>query len=266
MKKQLFLLSLSINLISASELDIGIGVGVMEYPDYLGSENSNTLAIPYPFFWYRSENLNIDGNGLKKRLFSINNLSLRLSMSGSLPVKSSGARDGMADLDPAGEIGPALVYTFYDKDGLDIKFDLPIRAVVSSDFQSTIDYRGYLSDPKIAVDYDFGEKYLFQFQTGGVWADSRYHNYLYGVDDSFVTDSRKEYSTKAGYSGYKTSMGISKVYEKAWIGAFVRHYTLSGSVFGDSPLKRKNSAIYAGLFVAYLFDKDISNKVKSWID
>ncbi len=265
MKKLLVTFSLLGISLEASELDLGVGIGAMYYPDYLGSDQTNTLFIPYPYVSYKSENLEIDGNGVDAELFDIKNLSLRLSLSGSLPVKSSGAREGMSDLDPSFEVGPALVYSLYEKDGLSLKLDMPIRAVISSDFKG-LDYRGYISDPKLSIEYDFSDGYNFQLHTGGVFADSRYHNYIYGVGLNDVSEDRYLYKTDAGYSGYKTSMGIEKKFEKLWLGAFVRHYSLTGSIFSHSPLVSKNSAIYGGIFVAYLFDKSITDKVKNWLE
>ncbi len=265
MNKKIILSLIIISNLNSSELDLGIGVGEMNYPDYLGSNHSNSIVIPFPFIDYKSKKLDIDQNGIKKQLFSINELSLRLSINGSLPVTSSGAREGMSNLDPSGEIGPALVYTLYHKQGLVIKLDFPIRVIMSTNFKTNITYRGYKSDPKIALDYKFNN-YLFQFQTGGVWGDSKFNKYIYNVDNSSVTENRKRYKAKAGYIGYKTSIGLSKKLKKIWIGGFIRYYDLTGAVSKNSPLKEENSALYSGLFVAYLFDKSLSNKVKKWIE
>lgn len=265
MRKILLITTLFGVTLNSSELDLGMGVGVMYYPDYLGSNQTNTLYMPYPYIEYRSDNLEIDGDGLRQELFDWKALSVRLSVSGSLPVKSSGIREGMSDLDPALEMGPALVYTFYDKDGLSFKFDFPIRAVVSSDFKG-IDYRGYIYDPKLSFEYDFADGYNFQLHTGGVFGDKKYHDYLYGVGQSDVMTGRDYYRAKAGYSGYKTSMGISKKFDNFWIGSFVRHYSLRESSFKKSPLVRKNSAIYGGFFMAYLFDKSYTDRIKNWLE
>ena len=265
MKKLLSILTLVCVSLNSSELDLGMGIGTMYYPDYLGSDHSNTLYIPYPYISYVSEKIEIDGNGVEAKLFDINDLSMRLSMSGSVPVKSSGVREGMHELDPSMEIGPALVYSLYEKNGLSLKIDMPIRAVLSSDFKG-VDYRGYIYDPKLSIEYDFLDGYNFQLHTGGVFADSRYHNYIYGVNSQSVTKDRAYYKTDAGYSGYKTSMGIEKKFENLWLGAFIRHYTLTGSIFSSSPLAVKNSAVYGGLFVAYLFDKSYTDRVKNWLE
>ena len=265
MKKQLVLFLTLSALGYTSELDLGIGVGDIYYPDYLGSNHTNNLIVPFPFIDYHSEKLDIDTDGIKQQLFSIDGLSMRLSLSGSLPVNSSGAREGMDDLDPAGEIGPALVYRLYDDGAFSFKLDLPIRAVVSTDFEG-VDYRGYLYEFKAKIEYKSEQGYLFQLHTGGVWTDKRYNNYIYGVEQEHVTPTREYYKAQAGYSGYKTSFGISKKFERVWAGAYIRHYDLTDTIFGDSPLKERNSAIYGGVFVAYLFDKSFSKRVKEWIE
>jgi outer membrane protein len=265
MKKQFILFLTISSIIYASELDLGIGIGNIYYPDYLGSNHSNNLVVPFPFIDYHSEKLDIDTDGIKQQLFSIEGLSVRLSMSGSLPMSSSGTREGMDDLDPAGEIGPALVYSLYNDEAFSFKLDLPIRAVVSSDFKG-IDYRGYLYEFKAKIEYKNKQGYLFQLHTGGVWADKRYNNYIYGVGQENITATREYYKAEAGYSGYKTSFGISKKFDKVWAGVYIRHYDLTDAIFGDSPLKERNSAIYGGAFVAYLFNKSFSNKIKEWIE
>jgi len=252
----------SITTVMASELDLGLGVGALSYPNYLGAEDSTVLSFPYPYIDYRSEKLKIDKDGLEQELFSIKGLTARVSMSGSLPAKASKAREGMDELDLAGEIGPALVYKLYEKGEFSIKLDLPIRAVISTDFDS-IDYRGYLYELKTKIEYTSASNYLYQFHTGAVWGDSRYHNYIYGVKKEFVTSTRDYYQADAGYAGYKTSFGISKKFKKVWVGVFIRYYDLRGVAFEDSPLLAKDSAIYSGAFVAYIFDKEFSNGVKN---
>jgi len=253
MKRKTIILLLITLSICAAELDLGIGVGYIYYPDYLGAKHLNSTILPFPFIDYHSEKLDIDQDGLKQQLLQIDGLSLRLSMNGSLPIKSSGVREGMENLNPSIEIGPALVYHLYKSDGVIIKLDFPIRAVISSDFKTNIKHRGYKCDPKITLDYKFNG-YLFQFQTGGVWADSRFHNYIYGVNSSSVTANRKLYIAEAGYSGYKTSIGISKKFKNIWIGVFMREYNLEGAVYSSSPLKEQNHALYGGVFVSYLFN------------
>lgn len=262
--KKLLLLLFCFMSINATELELGLGAGTMFYPDYLGSKNNNTLFIPYPYISYKSDKLNIDREGLKQKFLRYGDFSLELSASGSLPVESSGAREGMKDLDPAIEIGPALIYTAYKDDALSLKLDLPLRAVLSTDFQG-VDYRGYVYELRGELEYKVND-YQLQLHTGLMYSDSKYHNYLYGVSSNEITSSRASYQAKGGYTAYKTSLGLSKRFDNIWAGTFVRHYSLNQSSIENSPLKERNAALYAGVFVAYIFDDAITRSIKNWLE
>jgi len=266
MKKQFItILLILLTQTEASELDLGIGISGISYPDYIGSEHQNNLFMPYPYITYSSENLKIDNEGVQKQLFSLKDLTLKLSLSGTLPVESTGARVGMPDIDAAGEIGPSLVYSLFKHDILDIDIELPIRAVLSTDLKS-VDYHGVIYELKTLFKFKNDKGDSFEIETGPVWADSRYHNYLYGVEDKYVTSSRAKYKAKGGYSGYQTAIGLVKNFKHFKVGAFAKHYSLRSSSIADSPLTERNSALYSGFFVAYLFDKGFSNKVKEWVE
>lgn len=262
--KRLFILTLLTLSLHASSLDLGLGGGAMFYPDYLGSKHNNSLFIPYPYISYKSDKLTIDREGLQQKLLHYGRFSVELSAGGSLPLKSSGVRKGMKNLDPAMELGPALLYNAYEDDTLSLKIDMPIRAVVSSDFK-TLDYRGYIYELRGELEYQFDD-YELQFHTGFVWADSKYHNYLYGVKRDEVNDHRTFYEAQSGYTGYKTSIGLSKRFEHLWAGAFVRYYSLYDSVIKESPLKEKDSALYGGVFIAYIFDDAVTRSIKNWLE
>jgi outer membrane protein len=168
-----------------------------------------------------------------------------------LPSKSSGAREGMEDLDATFELGPTLEYKIYEQDGLDLYLTLPVRAVFSTDLKS-IDYVGVVSDPTLKLNWKL-EKFNLDFAMGPVWADANYHDYYYGVATQYVTPQRGYYKTKGGYSGFASSIGISKRMDSFWMGAFVKYYDLHGVVYDDSPLLESNHAVFGGAAVAYIF-------------
>ena len=263
MKKLLLLLSSFISL-HAAQLDLGLGGGAMFYPDYLGSKNNNALFIPYPYISYKSDKITLDREGLNQKFLRYGNFALELSAAGSLPVESSGAREGMHDLDPSLGLGPALIYTAYEDEALSLKIDIPLRAVLSTDFKG-VDYRGYVYELRGELDYTFND-YELQFQTGFISANAKYHNYFYGVGSNDVTTTRGFFNAKAGYTAYKTSLGLSKRFDNIWAGAFARHYSLNGSTIKQSPLVERNSALYGGLFVAYIFDDKMTRSIKNWLE
>jgi len=265
MKKQLLIPLLILSNVYSSELDLGLGMATFSYPDYLGSDKDNTLLFPYPYIRYESDTLKIDNKGLRQELFSINDFTLQGSLSGSLPSKSSHIREGMSTLDLSGELGPAIFYSVYNQNNTIIDLEFPLRAVLSTDFKN-IDYQGYIYEAKFRASYKTDNGYLFQMGTGGVWGDKRYHNYLYGVTEELVTKNRPFYQAKAGYTGYKTSFGVSKTFNKLMVGGFIRHYSLKKSVIEQSPLKMKNSALYGSIYLSYVFNKEISNPIKKWLE
>ena len=250
---------------SASELDLGLGITSISYPDYLGSDHQNSLTLPYPYISYKSDTLEIDSSGLNKDIFSIDNFRIKLSFGGSIPVQGSKIREGMPDLDPSGQLGPSLLYTFYKKNGFLLEMNLPIRAVVSTDFKG-IDYRGYVYEASVSMEYENEQGYHFDFSTGAVWGDSRYLNYVYGVPKSMATTTRNAYEAEAGYLGFRTSLGFAKKFDKFWLGAFLQNYNLNNSSIDGSPFLREKSALYGGFALSYLFDKSVSNQVKEWIE
>jgi len=265
MKKTFLPLLIISTCMHGSELDLGLGFGLLSYPNYLASDQQNGLIFPYPYVQYSSDTLQIDKDGLEQKLFSIDELTLKLSISGSLPVSSSGIREGMPELDPAGEIGPSLLYTVYKDASTSLQMELPIRAVFSTNFKG-VDYRGYIYEVKTLLEYKNDNNYLFEFHSGAVFGDKHYHDYLYGVAPEYQTTTRNTYQAHSGYAGYKTSIGISKKFQKFWVGTFGRHYNFTHSSFNNSPLKVKNSSIYGGLAIAYLFDKKVSNKIKALLE
>ena len=168
------------------------------------------------------------------------------------PSKSSGAREGMKDLDATFELGPTIEYELSKQDNVDLYFSFPLRAVFSTDF-SSIGYVGLISDPKLTLNWDLND-YNFDLSTGPVFADSNYHEYYYGVETKYVTPQRAFYEAKSGYSGYATSFGISKRVNSFWFGAFIKHYDLHGVVYDKSPLLESDHAIFSGAAVAYIFE------------
>ncbi len=91
-------------------LGIGVGFAALLLPDYRGSDEYRVYPLPYPYVVYRGDVLKIDENEISGRIFKTDRILLDVSFYGSVPVKSSNntARQGMEDLDPTFEIGPAL--------------------------------------------------------------------------------------------------------------------------------------------------------------
>jgi outer membrane scaffolding protein for murein synthesis (MipA/OmpV family) len=244
---------------SAEQLPLweaGFGVAPITFPDYRGSNQQSTYALPLPYLIYRGDRLRVDRNGPRGILFDTERLQLNLSLNASVPVESddNDARRGMPDIDPTFEIGPVLKYHLTDEDApLSSRLELPVRAVIATDF-SSLDYVGWLVLPSLWVDAkNVAGGWNFSVGLGPILADSKYHDYFFGVDAAFATPQRPPFEAEGGYSGASILLGTSRRFNKVWFGAFLRYDNLDGVAFEDSPLFKTQHALAAGFGIAWVF-------------
>ncbi|QSZ40827.1 hypothetical protein GJV85_01415 [Sulfurimonas aquatica] len=250
----LFLLSFASLIYSKEyELELGLGVGALSYPNYIGSKSSQYLALPIPFIRYRGENFRIDEDGINGELFGINGLKLELSMSGSLPASSdkNGARKDMPDLDLSGEIGFEVVYNIYDKGISKLELEFPFRAVFSTNY-TRVEYRGITSNPQLKYSLNYKDLTL-TFRTGIIAADDVYHSYYYSVKSQYATAQRDAYEAHSGFGGFKNRVGLTYKKGSWWSGAFISYFNVKDAVYKDSPLLETDTALYYGVSLAYIF-------------
>lgn len=248
-----FILTMT-NPIEAKELPVweaGVGGAGLTMSHYLGADETGRYAFAYPFFIYRSEYIQADREGLRGKLFQRENLKLNVSLNASLPVNSEDnrAREAMDDLDPMLEIGPTLQYRFYQSRDKyhSWKLDFPIRAgLIIDDFD--IAHQGWVSNPSVV--YLGGDSRWKQWlSVGPMFADRRYHEYYYDVEQEFVQSGRKEYHAKPGYTGLKVSMSLRRKFNKLSVAGFVRYVDLHGAANEDSPLMKANDYFAFGIAI-----------------
>ncbi len=236
-----------------TKLELGLGVASLYYPDYLGSASRQLLTLPVPHIRYRGDYIRIDEDGLSGKLFGINGLRLEMSLSGSLPASSenSDAREGMPDLDLTGEIGPKLVYNIFEHGVALLEFELPVRAVFSTDF-SDVKYRGVTSSPqlKYSLKYDIIE---WTLRTGLLFSNKEYNSYFYEVSQEYATQDREAYKTESGFSGFKNRVGVTYKKDNIWAGAFISHFNIKNATFANSPLVEEHHTVYIGASISYIF-------------
>lgn len=246
------LLSLTISLVAKEHhYQLGLGVGVVTYPSYIGSKSSNQLIMPVPYIRYQGEKTTIGKGGISRKLFDNNDLSLDLSLGASLPVESDNAlpREGMHDLDFTLELGPRLSYTFYKDEQHKLNMKLPLRAVVSIN-SDKLDRQGFLLTPNLNYRFKRND-FQFKLKTGPLWADKKYHNYFYGVAQQYVTANRNSYDAQGGYNGYRNTISV-KYKQGSWnYGAFVSHFNIDGATFENSPLVETKNGLFLGSFISY---------------
>ena len=89
--------------------EFGIFVGGARIPAYRGSRTYETYAFPAPFLIYRGEIFQSDRDGASGIFYRSERLESTLSFGGNIRVDADNtAREGMDDLDPILEVGPAL--------------------------------------------------------------------------------------------------------------------------------------------------------------
>lgn len=239
--------------------EAGVGVGYVDFPDYRGSDERHRYVLPVPYLVYRGDFLKVDREKVRGLFFKNDYAELDMSLSASVPVKSSDnqARQGMPDLDPTIEIGPSLNFFLLRSEAKKTYLDLrlPLRPVIATDFSHTC-YIGYVFQPQLNLDVrDVGghEGWNLGLAAGPIFGDERYHDYFYGVSAAYATPTRPAYSARGGYAGSQFIAALSKRYPKYWVGGFIKWDTVQGAVFEDSPLVKKKQNITGGIAVTWIF-------------
>jgi outer membrane scaffolding protein for murein synthesis (MipA/OmpV family) len=229
--------------------EAGLGLGGLSFPDYRGSDESQAYPIPVPYFVYRGRFLKADKEGVRGQLFDREYAELSMSVNATIPVNSdhNAARRGMPDLKPTIELGPSLDLHVWKSASARLDVVMPLRAPIT--VERSPRSIGWIFSPRLNLDVDNVAGFsgwTFGVGVGPIFADRKYHDYFYSVDDRYASATRPAYRASGGYSGSQLLGSISKRFDKYWVGAYVRFDVLSGAAFDDSPLVRSNHYIAGG--------------------
>lgn len=236
--------------------EAGAGITVLDFPQYRGSDQRKTYVLPIPYFVYHGKVLKVDVDRVRGLFFKSDRIELDVSLGGSIPVDSSNnvAREGMPDLEPSLELGPAidirLAGSAHDKISLVLR--LPLRAA----FDIRADYEGLVFQPRLNLDiHNVGGSsgWNLGLATGPIFGDQRFHEHFYGVAPEYATPDRPAYTADGGYGGFQFVSSLSKRYPKYWVAGFIKLDTLQGAVFRDSPLVKNEQNFTAGIAVSWIF-------------
>ncbi|MGI9437108.1 MAG: MipA/OmpV family protein [Geminicoccaceae bacterium] len=187
--------------------ELGVGGGGGWFPDYPASGQGHIRGLALPFVIYRGKQFQAGERSLARGLFvDTDRFEFDVSFAGSLPADSSDndAREGLDDLDYLGEIGPRASYYFYrDRPGNQLRLDLQLRAVLSTDF-SSFDYVGIVFNPQLVQEFvDVGAIKGLETRWGAGFrlADEGVMDLFYEVPVSGVTNERRRFDASAGYLG-----------------------------------------------------------------
>jgi outer membrane scaffolding protein for murein synthesis (MipA/OmpV family) len=226
-------------------------------PHYIGSDESTFYAFPLPYIIYRGEFLQANRDGVRTIFWHTKKFELDISLSGNPPASDDKAREGMADLDGIGEIGPALNYYFYDFGERDaFLLQANVRAAFAIGFDDGVDivHEGYVSDLSLIYKNSHlfsNQRIRFHASTGIRFGDAVMHEYFYGVSPKDATPDRQRYEASGGYGGFQVSGSIVKELSPDYsISGYARWNNIDGAVFEDSPLVRTHNNLMVGaLFI-----------------
>ena len=236
--------------------ELGLGASGLSLPDYRGSDQNHAYLLPFPYVVYRGSWLKSDRKGTRAMLLDSREVEVDLSFGAAAPTRSGNqAREGMPELPGSVEVGPnlniVLAESARERWTLDLR--LPLRAAVS--LERSPRYVGATFSPNINLDVRAGaaSNWNIGLLTGPLFANRRYHAQYYQVDPVYVTAERRAYNARGGYAGWQTLASTSRRWGPMWLAGFVRHESLHGSVYKDSPLVRRNSALTVGFAVSWVF-------------
>jgi len=236
--------------------ELGLGVAVVRFPDYRGSDHFNLHALPLPFVAYRGKFLRADRDGARAIIFAGRRLEIDVSLSASVPSDSddNAARRGMPDLPGSFEIGPNLNLELWQSADRKLKLDLrlPVREAIT--LERSPRAIGITFSPNLNLDVrSFAGRWNIGILAGPLFADRRHHGHYYGVAPEFATAARPAYRAPGGYAGWRATTAFSRRLGNAWLGGFVRYDDLDGAAFAASPLLRRERSVTAGFGISWIF-------------
>jgi outer membrane protein len=240
--------------------ELGAGFTGLSFPDYRGSDQTRSYLLPIPYFIYRGEFLKADRNGVRGTFFNTDRVELNGSLNASFPVdsKDNRARQGMSDIKPTVEVGPAVDWTMWRSDDGSRALTLQVPARAGFTVQSSPRFIGWVFTPRINLDLgNFAglPGWNVGLLGGPRYSSRQYHDYFYSVALADATPWRSAYNAGGGYAGTQFLASVSKRFPSWWFGAFARYDSLAGAVFEDSPLVKQRHYAAAGFAVAWVFDE-----------
>lgn len=238
--------------------EFGLGVGALVFNDYRGADATHAYPIPLPYFIYRGKILESDRDGLRGKLFRQDRVELTLSVNGTTPVRNDSARSGMPDLRPTLELGPSLNAHLWRSTDRRLKLDLRLPARAAFTIEARPSGIGWYFAPHLNLDvaqYAGPDGWKLGLLAGPLFAQRRYDDYFYSVAPQYAAPGRPAYQAPGGYAGTQTLISLTRRFPGYWFGAFLRHDSLDGASFAESPLVKRSSYWSGGFGFAWMIGR-----------
>lgn len=237
--------------------ELGIGAAAYHQGNYPGSDVRSTTGFPFPYVIYRGDWFRID-RSLQGILYETQMAKIDFSAGATSVVDSdkSDARQGMPDLDPTFELGPALSLLLTNPARPDsIWGRVAVRTAVSVDTGDwKLKQQGWVLDTRLRYQRPLiGETLKLSAEVGASFADDNYLGYFYDVPLEFATPERPAFSAGSGYAGGRLGLGLSGVYGKWRWSLFGAYMNFAGTPFEDSPLLDSEHDFSVGVTVGWMF-------------
>lgn len=238
--------------------ELGLFNGVARLPLYRGSATYRTYALPLPYLIYRGEFFQSDREGVRGIFYRSEALETSLSIFGNPPVDESGtAREGMGDLDPIVEIGPALKWYFLGRAPRQYLYLSPAFRWVSSvglPDDLTFHYQGWRFLVSMVYQNDAiwgNDRWGFGCKAEISFANNRYNGYFYNVSEADVLPGRPAFESNSGYGGLMISGNVVyRINRRFTVAVYGRWDGLAGATYQESPLvERKNNFTAAAALI-----------------
>lgn len=231
--------------------EAGIAAGAASLPQYMGSDERYTFALPLPFVIYRGERVNLDRDGLRAELFGNHDISLDASLGAGLPVRNSNrARAGMPSLYFSLEAGPRLNWRLWHDAAGEVLLRLPWRGVMDVRGHNL----GWVSDPDLQLRRKLGGGFGLRLSAGALYASSRFNATYYGVAPAYATAVRPAYQAKAGLHSLSLSGSLYwRMNDRLRMFTAVRYRNMRSGVMRSSPLVKTPNYLSAAVGVAWSF-------------
>ena len=235
-----------------------MGAGVLVFNDYRGSDTTHVYPLPLPYLIYRGTFFKSDRDGVRGLFLNQERVELNLSVNATTPVRNDAARHDMPDLRSTVEIGPQLNVHLWKSPDQRARLDLrlPVRAAFT--LEASPRYVGSFAAPNLSLDLAqrSGEGgWKLGLLAGPLFAQRRYDDYFYSVARQFVAPGRPAFTAAGGYAGTQALISLTRRYPAFWVGAYLRHDSLSGASFEDSPLVRRSSYWTGGFGIAWIISR-----------
>ena len=238
-------------------VEVGVLAAGGTFPDYPGSNQNHFHALPLPYVIYRGRYFQLSENSARGILYAAPAVSFDVSASGAFRSSHDDtARKGMPGLDYMGQIGPR-VNLLLARDAMyaKIDFELPVRAVISTDL-SSFAFRGLVVAPEIAYTHSnfMNSGGRLKIGLGPQFATKRLMEYFYSVQPQYATPERPQYDASGGYLGSRLEITYRlPLNQRMSLITLVAPELYAGATNSGSPLFKRNYGLSLALALSFSF-------------